>query len=160
MTSSNTALYSFLQKSEKLVQTHSGRDVTCRILQYFLKFLVPVLNDYGHTEWKDRFQKLGANMSLTRMLLRYGKPLPVIRDIRDRCREHKKQPVSLFWMRNLSDLMLLVYFITDHPFYLQKVGMIKWTEEFLDTVDYWSNFVWLLNTFVDIYIDFKDLKDI
>ena len=66
---------------------------------------------------KERLDKLGSNMSLTRKVLRFGKPLPLLKAIMDRTTDHQKKPVRNFWMRNLDDFFLILYFLTDHPLY-------------------------------------------
>jgi hypothetical protein len=63
-------------------------------------------------------------MSLTRRVLRFGKPIPVIKDILDRFKEHEKRPVrSIFW-KTVSDILLIIYYLSDHPLYFEKIGMI------------------------------------
>jgi hypothetical protein len=56
-------------------------------------------------------------MSLTRKVLRFGKPLPLLKAIMDRTADHQNKPVRNFWLRNINDLALALYFLTDHPLY-------------------------------------------
>jgi hypothetical protein len=46
-------------------------------VQYFIKFIAPIIAAKGAawTDTKDRLEKVQANMSLTRKVLRFGKPL-------------------------------------------------------------------------------------
>ena len=71
-------------------------------------------------------------MSLTRACLRFGKPLPVIKGIIDRFKENEKNPVrNMFW-RTLSDIILILYYLTDHPLYFWGVGFIKMDKKLVD----------------------------
>lgn len=71
-----------------------GRDKSCRVIQYFIKFLVPMLAKQGprYLDLKERLELLGSNMSLTRKVLRFGKPIPLVKGIMDRIKEHEKKP--------------------------------------------------------------------
>jgi hypothetical protein len=108
------------------------------------------------TDYKERIEKLGANMSLTRKVLRFGKPLPLVKAIIDRIAEHQKKHVRNFWLRNLDDFFLMLYFLTDHPLYFQRIGLIQMDKNLVSKIDYWNNVFWLLNAVLDIYCDLSD----
>ena len=59
-------------------------------MQYFIKFVSPQLANQGPgaADLKERLDKLGSNMSLTRKVLRFGKPLPLLKAIMDRTTDH------------------------------------------------------------------------
>ena len=88
-------------------------------MQYFIKFIVPFIAAKGaaYTDTKERLEKVQANMSLTRKVLRFGKPLPLIKAIIDRLKAHEKKPVRNILLRTLSDFFLALYFLSDHPLY-------------------------------------------
>lgn len=58
----------------------------CRFIQYFIKFIVPAIASRGpqNNDIKERLEKLGGNMSTTRKVLRFGKPIPLIKALIDR----------------------------------------------------------------------------
>ena len=58
-----------------------------------------------------------SNMSLTRNLIRIGKPINVSLDVIKRYRTDAYTKDKMATWRTLSDIMLILYFITDHPFY-------------------------------------------
>lgn len=62
----------------------------------------------------------------------------------------------VFW-RTLSELCLILYFLTDHPLYFQRVGLAKFDKAFVDKIDWWNNVFWLLNDLLDIMCDVVDL---
>ena len=131
----------------------------CRIIQYFLKFFIPVLQSQGprFVELTDRLSKLAANMSITRKVLRFGKPLPLIKAIIDRIREHQRKGVKMVFWRTISDLCLIIYFLTDHPLYFQRVGLAKMDKPLLNSIDWWNNFFWLMNALLDMMCDIVEL---
>lgn len=96
-------------------------------------------------------------MSLTRKVLRFGKPLPLIKAIMDRFKQHQKSPVRNIVLRTLSDISLALYFISDHPLYFQRIGFIKMDKATVDFIDYWNNIYWLFECLVDIYCDLVDV---
>jgi len=105
--------------SMKLINTRVGRDKTCRIIQYFLKFIVPILATQGdkYGTLKEKFEKLGSNMSLTRKVLRFGSYIPLIQNMTKRLQDYNPRNKGLVFWRTISDLSLVIYFLTDHPLY-------------------------------------------
>lgn len=128
-------------------------------MQYFIKFIVPFIAAKGAAwaDTKDRLEKVQSNMSLTRKVLRFGKPFPLIKAIIDRFKAHEKKPVRNILLRTLSDIFLALYFFSDHPLYFQRIGFIKLDKSWLDFIDYWNNIYWLLEAVIDIYCDLVDL---
>ena len=100
------------------------------------------------------------NCSLTRNLIRLTKTLPVILGLMKRYEndDHKKDKMSIW--RTVSDIMLFLYFITDHPFYFQKIGLTSFSNDFMNKIDYWNNIFWFLNSVFDIICDIGDLKKV
>ena len=62
----------------------------------------------------------------------------------------------IFW-RTLSDISLIAYFLTDHPLYFQKIGMVNMNKALVNRIDYWNNITWLINALLDIMCDVVDL---
>jgi hypothetical protein len=128
-------------------------------VQYFIKFIVPIIAARGpkYTDTKERLEKLQANMSLTRNVLRFGKPLPLVQAIINRFKQHEKKPVRNILLRTLSDIFLILYFLSDHPLYFQRIGVIKMDKSWVDFIDYWNNIYWLLEAVIDVYCDLVDV---
>jgi peroxin-11C len=120
---------------------------------------VPIIAARGahHNETKEKLEKLASNMSLTRKVLRFGKPIPLVKNIIDRYADHQKKPVKNFALRTFSDIFLSLYFLTDHPLYFQRIGFVKMDKVLVDKIDYWNNIFWLLNAVLDIIADYFDL---
>lgn len=120
---------------------------------------MPVIDARGpkYQDTKERLEKLQSNMSLTRKVLRFGKPFPLVKAIMDRFKLHSKSPVRNILLRTISDLSLILYFITDHPLYFQRIGFIKMDKSLVDFIDYWNNIYWLIECLLDIYCDLVDL---
>lgn len=95
-------------------------------------------------------------MSLTRKVLRFGKPLPLIKTIIDRFHAHEKAPVRNIFLRTIADICLALYFLTDHPLYFQKIGFVKMDKSWVDFIDYWNNIFWLIEAVLDVYCDIQD----
>jgi hypothetical protein len=127
----------------------------CRFVQYFLKFIIPFLQAKGaqNQDIVTRLSSLATNMSTTRKVLRFGKPIPLIKGIMDRLHENSKRPVRLWFWRTLSDISLILYFLTDHPLYFQRIGLIKLDKTTINKIDYINNVFWLLNALFDLMCD-------
>ena len=120
---------------------------------------MPIIASKGpqNNDVKDKLERLQGNMSLTRKVLRFGKPIPLVKAIIDRVAEHSRKPVRNFTLRTLSDIFLILYFLTDHPLYFQKIGFIKMDKNLVNQIDYINNITWLVNAVLDIICDISDL---
>ena len=58
----------------------------------------------------------------------------------------------------LSDLTLILYFMTDHPLYLHNVGFRKFSPEFIKNMDYINNLFWLLSSVFDIMVTVVEIS--
>jgi hypothetical protein len=70
----------FFKTIAPLMKTYAGREKVCRIIQFFLMFLLPLHN-------KDASQKLSIiafNAAQTRKVLRFGLEFPLITKIMKR----------------------------------------------------------------------------
>ena len=119
----------FLEKMINIINTGAGRDKSCRIIQYTIMALLPILKARGahFNELVARLSKLKSSMSATRKVLRFGKEIPLITGIRNRLALHEVTPQRMILYRVLSDLTLILYFFTDHPLYLHNVGFWKYS---------------------------------
>lgn len=99
-------------------------------------------------------------MSLTRKVLRFGKHIPLIKRIMDRIKENEKKPVSMIFWRTISDISLILYYLTDHPLYFNRIGLVKYDKKFISNLDYLNNLFWLLNIIFDVMCDLVDLYQV
>ncbi len=69
------AVYLTLEQTLNIVNTRQGRDKMCRVVQYFIKFMLPTLESQGerYSVFITKLNKLHDNMCLTRKVLRFGK---------------------------------------------------------------------------------------
>lgn len=58
----------------------------------------------------------------------------------------------------LSDLFLILYFLTDHPLYLHNVGFRKFNPEFIRNMDYINNVFWLVSSLFDIMVTVVEIS--
>ena len=114
--------------------------------------LLPLMKARGahFNELIGRLAKLKSSMSMTRKVLRFGKEIPLITGIRNRLASHEVAPQRMILYRVLSDLILILYFFTDHPLYLHNVGFWKYSKEFMSNCDYINNLFWLVSSLFDI----------
>ena len=70
----------------------------CRFVQYFIKFMLPTLESEGerYSLFLKRLGRLEVSMSVTRKVLRFGKPLPLVKKIIERLNKPQSQPI-VFW---------------------------------------------------------------
>ena len=87
-------VYKLLEGISPILQSHSGREKTCRIIFYYLMFLIPTL-----TKLKDKktdrelkilknLELVKGNMSLSRKIFRFGLQIPIFLGIVKRLKEH------------------------------------------------------------------------
>ena len=83
-----------MEKAINIINSGVGRDKTCRIIQYTIMALLPILKARGahFNELVDRLAKLKSSMSMTRKVLRFGKEIPLITGIRNRLAAHEVSP--------------------------------------------------------------------
>ena len=74
-----------------------------------------------------------------------------------RLKENEKKPQRMVFWRTISDIMLILYFVTDHPLYFQRIGFVKMDKALIDKIDFWNNIFWLLNSLLDMMCDIVDL---
>ena len=100
---------------------------------------------------------------MTRKVLRFGKEIPLVTGIRDKLTAAKQNPTDpssqrMMLYRVLSDMTLILYFMTDHPLYLHNVGFRKWSPEFIKNCDYINNVFWLLSSLFDIMVTVVEIS--
>ena len=99
-------------------------------------------------------------MSTTRKVLRFGKPIPLVKGILDRIKEHEKKPQRMIFWRTISDISLIFYFMTDHPLFFSKIGFSRFDKNFINNCDFINNVFWLLNAVFDLMCDLVDLYNL
>jgi hypothetical protein len=96
-------------------------------------------------------------MGMTRKVLRFGRSLPVLKQLMDRIKLHEKKPVRMIFFRTISDLLLAIYYLSDHPIFLYKVGIYRGEKSFVDRIEWWSDFIWLIESIIDVVCDIVEL---
>ena len=119
-----------LEKLINMINSGVGRDKMCRIIQYTIMAFLPLIKARGAhmNDTVARLSKLKSSMSMTRKVLRFGKEIPLITNIRNKLALHEVTPQRAIFYRVLSDLTLIIYFFTDHPLYLHNVGFWKYSK--------------------------------
>lgn len=150
----------FLEKMINIINSGAGRDKMCRVIQYTIMALLPILKARGahFNELSARLSKLKSNMSMTRKVLRFGKEIPLITGIRNKLALHEVSPQRMILYKVLSDLTLILYFFTDHPLYLHNVGFWKYSPQFMKNCDYINNVFWLLSSLFDIMVTVVEIN--
>ena len=145
-----------------IINTGAGRDKMCRIIQYFLHAFCATLEPRGahFKELITRLNKLKGSCSHTRKVLRFGKELPLIVNIRNRLALHATQPVRMIEYRTLSDLALILYFATDHPLYFHSIGIWKYSASFMSNLNYINNVFWLLSSIFDMMVTVVEIAHV
>eukprot|EP00347_Sterkiella_histriomuscorum_P001499 403371800 len=154
--------YDLLENSLRLINTQQGREKTCRLLHYFIKFIIPILTTQGvrFQELIEKLQKLKNSMSITRKVLRFGMPLTYAHDIISRFKTHERKGVKMIFWRTLQDISKSLYYILDHPIYANKLGLIQLNKSRSEDLRYHSNRFWLISSIIDIMCDVVDLYQI
>ena len=55
-------------------------------------------------------------------------------------------------LQSISDGLLILYYVTDHPLFLYKLGFLPMSVAMNDQIDYWNNIFWLANTLSEIFV--------
>lgn len=150
------------EKMTYIINSGIGRDKVCRIIQYFLMGVLPIMQKRGAhmTDICTRLGNLKGSMSKTRKVLRFGKEIPLITGIKNRLAAHEKEPQRMVFWRTISDISLILYFFTDHPLYFQSIGFWTYEKSFINNLDYINNVFWLLNSLLDILCTMADIQDL
>ena len=127
------------------MKTYAGREKVCRIIQYFLMFLLPI----RHKNLNSKLSILAFNSGQTRKVLRFGLEFPILTGI---IKRHKQSDNSrIKYVQTLGDLCDLSYLLLDHPQFLINVGFIKsWPKEFIAKLEYVTEFFWLMATLCEL----------
>ena len=126
---------SFLEHLWRLFLIDGFRDKLSRFLQYSMMFIVPVLQAAGYMDLAAGCAIVRSNMSFLRMAMRFGKPQNVINNINRRHKVLNRNDIFSI-LKSLSDAVLILYFVTDHPLFLYKLGYLPMSLAMNDQVDY------------------------
>ena len=66
----------------------------------------------------------------------------------------------MVFLRTVSDISLILYFLTDHPMYFNAIGLVTYEKKFLNNIDYLNNVFWLVNSVLDIVVTIVDILQI
>lgn len=94
---------------------------------------------------------------MTRKILRFGRPLNILKQLLDRLKTHEDKGVRMILFRTLSDIALIFYFLLDHPCYINKIGLYKFESNFISNIEWFSDFMWMIEIILDILCDIVDL---
>ena len=89
-------VYKLLEGIAPILQSHAGREKSCRIIFYYLMFLIPTLQKLkGKRALTDKealllqnLDKVKGNMSMSRKIFRFGMQIPIFLGIMKRLRDH------------------------------------------------------------------------
>ena len=132
-TSGTSPIITIFENMLTIINSGAGRDKMCRIIQYFLHAFCATLSTRG-AHFKELIKRLNAlkgSCSATRKVLRFGKEIPLIVNIRNRLNLHESTPQRMIEYRTLTDLALVFYFLTDHPLYFHSIGFWKFSPSFM-----------------------------
>jgi len=160
--SSSKALESFIT----FIGTTSGRDKSCRALQYSSRFIKAFLLSLAKDKNQEFLAKLaehvdaiGGNMGMTRKVLRWGRPIGIIRNVFLMLKGLSKkdgktdaQGLTFTYFKTLADISLALFFLFDHVLYLGRLKIVK-NQNILQRCDYLSNFFWLCECIATIVSD-------
>ena len=102
-----------------------------------------------------RLEKLKGSMSLSRKVFRFGKEIPLLCGIRSRIKA--QEPQTMVVTRTLGDILLALYFWTDHPLFFHSIGYKTFEANKLARQNYINNIFWLLSSLCDIAASVVDL---
>ena len=93
--------------------------------------LSPIIRDMGHFEIAAQLDIIRSYMSFIRMAMRIEKPYPLLKRISNR---HNNTPnhQQFSYLRTMSDISLLIFFMTDHPLFFYKLGYLPMSKGMLD----------------------------
>ena len=142
----------FFKTIAPLMKTYAGREKMCRIIQYFLMFLLPLHNKNVNS----KLSIIAFNAGQTRKVLRFGLEFPIITGILKRHKQSSQSKSCIKYVQSLGDLCDLSYVILDHPQFLVNIGFIKsWNKEFIAKLEYTTEFFWLMATVCEIIFKIK-----
>lgn len=99
-------------------------------------------------------------MSITRKVLRFGRIIPVLNNIRNRFAENDKKPVNMLFTRTMADLCLAIYYLLDHPQYFSTIGFVKFSKETANKLDFMCEFHWFIGIIFEVITDLGELRRI
>ncbi|TNV75711.1 hypothetical protein FGO68_gene16851 [Halteria grandinella] len=140
-----------INKILRILTTPAGRDKLCRLVQYFLLMLIPLLSQYSGIVIP-QLEIVRSHMSFLRMAMRFEKPYPMMRGIARRHNSiHRYEPLAI--LRSIGDAFLVLYFLTDHPMFFHRLGYLTYSAKFADDLDLVNNLFWLANCVIEMIVD-------
>ena len=134
----------------RLLFLDAFRDRLSRFIQYTLLMLIPFIVSMGYSDLGASMSIVRSNMSFIRMAMRFGKPSNLVNTIN---RRHASGTLDIIDMlRSISDGVNILYYLTDHPLFLYKLGLLPMSLPMNDQIDYWNNIFWLGTTLIELFI--------
>lgn len=99
---------------ERWLQSGHGRDMLCIVIQYSM-LLVATLATSLDEDRVSQLKHIQSTMNFTRMAMRFGRPQRLIAAVSNR---HSTSIDPLSLLRTVSDLFLLIFFLSDHAMFL------------------------------------------
>ncbi len=66
----------------------------------------------------------------------------------------------MVFTKTLSNILLILYYMLDHPLYFAKIGFYKMDPAFLSRLDWWADFMWFAGNILDIMGQVVELHNI
>ena len=155
-----------------LVTKSRGRDRVFRLLQYGLRFLlvnfqkIPLLAKVSVSDKEslmDSLKNVASANATARKVLRFFKHKDLFNRLRSnyelltKTADTKTKQSWYYLAKLLSDSMLFLYFVTDHYLFLGNVEILP-KDKLFTFIEWLSDFIWLLNCFVDISTSVDDIR--
>jgi hypothetical protein len=141
----------------KYMSSFSGREKALRTVQYVTRTIYGALRNSSYKDLAEKAWNLSRNIALVRKVLRFGMPIGVtINLIR---RQLGDMPTLTKMIKNIADIFLILYYLTDHILYIRHVGLIPHPLEskFIQRVDLINNITWLIENIFTVIGDALDI---
>eukprot|EP00744_Colponema_vietnamica_P017942 GILI01025278.1.p1 GENE.GILI01025278.1~~GILI01025278.1.p1 ORF type:complete len:272 (+),score=62.41 GILI01025278.1:51-818(+) len=155
----DASLSANLARSVQFLSSTSGRDKSCRTIQYLMKLLssllrlksasalstsaIPLLSkSLTFSDLAVRMESLGGSMSMTRKVLRFGRPIGILQNL-SKFLASNSNSGSDKALKAVADISLVVYFLIDHYLYLLRLGLLKAPASHQKAADWWATLAWL-----------------
>jgi len=127
-----------VDKTNKFLNTHNGRDKLCRTLQFGSKFVSLELEKRGETDYSKRLLGLSNNTSTARKVFRLFKSLSFIQNAINSYFDERDTILKVTTVSQNFCFAIWLYY--DHFIWAGKVGLLK---SDLTVVTKRSNLFWL-----------------
>ena len=106
----------------------------------------------------ENLDRLQESMVVTRKVLRFGMPLPLLRSVLNRLSGGDKERCP-FW-RTVSEVCRLIYYLLDHPLYLKRIGVLTLSPKVTGLLEWRKNVLRIASIVIGIFLDIVELHHI